>query len=39
MVLDQREADTAHVSMLNDPYLPWLRGSTYVPGSPRYPNV
>jgi hypothetical protein len=39
MVLDQREADTGHISMLNDPYLPYLRGSAYVPGTPRYPNV
>jgi len=35
-VLDQREADTGHNSMLDDPYLPWLRGSQYVPGSPRW---
>ena len=39
MVLDQREADTGHISMLNDPHIPYLRGSSYVPGTPRYPNV
>jgi hypothetical protein len=39
MVLDQREADTGHISMLNDPYIPHLRGSSYVPGTPRYPNI
>lgn len=39
MVLDQREADTGHISMLNDMYLPFLKGSNYVPGTPRYPNV
>ena len=39
MVLDQREADTGHISMLNDPYLPHLKGSSYIPGTPRYPNV
>jgi hypothetical protein len=39
MVLDQREADTGHISMLNDPYIPYLRGSSYVPGTPRYPNI
>ncbi len=38
MVLDQREADTANISMLNDPYLPYLKGSDYVPGAPRYPH-
>lgn len=37
-VLDQREADTGHHSMLNDPYLPFLKGSQYIPGSPRYPR-
>jgi hypothetical protein len=39
MILDQREADTGHISMLNDMYLPHLKGSNYVPGTPRYPNV
>jgi hypothetical protein len=39
MVLDQREADTGHISMLNDKYLPHLRGSQYVPGTPRYPDA
>lgn len=35
-VLDQQEADTGHNSMLDDARLPWLRGSQYVPGSPRW---
>ena len=39
MVLDQREADTGHASMLNDATLPYLKGSSYVPGSPRYPSI
>lgn len=38
LALDQREAETGMHSALNDPYLPHLRGSSYVPGGPKYPR-